>query len=1072
MSIGILSLGNSRVRLAASAIFMLGLLIFAFITSPPVSRARLNVSQDKTNGDRKRSRPAFVAGDVLVRYQTDSIAQRQQSKPAALKVEGRTIPIQVERFDGSDLVAGLRLAHVAPEDTMSAIAALKKQTGVLYAEPNYIIHTDLTPNDPCFLPNNVVACGSTPTISSDLYGLRKIGMQAAWNTRTDSSSIVVGVIDEGIDIVHPDLAANIWTNPHPGSFPPITGDLHGYDFINDSGTIPAGSHATHVAGTIGAVGNNNAGVVGVNWQVKLMSLRFISAAQGTDLDAIRACTYAKQMRDLWVSSGGTQGANVRVLNNSYGSNAFTQAFLDAINALNSSGILFVAAAGNFPEDPIINNDLGPHYPSNYVAPNLIAVAATDQNDLLPSFSHYGAQSVDLGAPGTGILSTFPANTYAVVSGTSMATPHVAGAAALLLAQNSGLSAQKVKGLLIFSGDLFPGLNGKTITGRRLNVANSLASLAENDTTAPGTVGDFHIDTQNGRALSLKWTASGDDGSIGLAALYRLSFTDSTSGAVTLLPNLIPATSGTSQTVNANFPYGHTNGTLTLREFDNAGNEGTPATINVSTTQVVGDPYATTVGKSLPLSTGGTPVTFPGDDDSYNQNYPLPFTFNFFGQNFNAVTISTNGNLYFSTPPFRSNGDADDVPSAILALGQYKMISGLWDDLYLGTDQRADAGVYVVQPTVQPGEPSRIIFRWQGVPCNANGDSFCHFGGAPVNFEIELRSNGFILTRFGSGNTSLFPVVGISGGEVDPYTIPDHTSEFTTTNLTNAQQVTYIPRAAMNPSDYVDFFVSQHYRDFLSREPDAGGDAFWIDQILNCGTNQACINTKRVDVSDAFFFEPEFQQTGSYVFRLYRAAFGNTQPFPNPDTTPGFPGEVNKLPLYPKFKADRELVIGGSNLAQLQQDLANAFVQRAEFIARYPASMTLDQFVAAILLQIKNDSGPNADLTGLQSSLVALGSRGAVMYRLANDDLQTGNGGINNRLFVDAEYNRAFVYSQYAGYFRRDADIAGFLFWLGQVNNGPLRDVTKQHAMNCSQLTSQEYQFRFSPIATHGNNECQ
>jgi len=270
-------------------------------------------------------------------------------------------------------------------------------------------------------------------------------------------------------------------------------------------------------------------------------------------------------------------------------------------------------------------------------------------------------------------------------------------------------------------------------------------------------------------------------------------------------------------------------------------------------------------------------------------------------------------------------------------------------------------------------------------------------------------------------------------------------------------------------DDSDFFVNQQYVDFLNRFPDQGGFTFWLGQLQNCGAVQSCINAKRIDVSNAFFFEQEFQQTGSYVFRLYRASFGNSQPFPNPDTTPGFPGEVNKLPLYANFKTDRQQVIGGASLPQQQQDLANAFVLRSEFTTKYPSGDSLDTFVTNILATIQSSSG--ADLTAQKPALVALGSRGAVLYRLANDDL-TGNGGINNRPYIDAEYNRAFVYTQYAGYFRRDADIRGFLFWFGQINSGPLRDVSKQHALVCSDITSLEYQLRFGNTTTHNNTECQ
>ena len=459
----------------------------------------------------------------------------------------------------------------------------------------------------------------------------------------------------------------------------------------------------------------------------------------------------------------------------------------------------------------------------------------------------------------------------------MSSPHVAGSAALLLAQNPNLTVAQLKSLLLFNGDVVAALNGKTFTGRRLNIGNSFAALAANDTTAPGAVTNFHINGQTGRSFDLGWIASGDDGASGQASLYQLSFTDAVTGAVVLLQSINPATSGTPQTFTAKVPYGHTNGTITLREFDNVGNEGTPVSLNVQISFIDGNPYASAVGKTVALSTGGTPLALTFDD-RYLQNYALPFTFPFYGTNYNAVTISTNGNLYFSTPPLRPNGDADDVPSSVGDLTNFKMISGLWDDLYLGTDQRADADVYVVQP-----DASRIIFRWQGVPCNAGPTGSCLFGGQPINFEIELRSNGLIQTRFGSGNTNLFPVVGISNGEPDPYVIPFDTSEEVAINLTNAQQVTYIPRAAMNPLDFADFFVSQHYRDFLAREPDPGGEAFWIDQLGPCADgDQNCINTRRINVFERVFFELEYQQTGSYVYRMYRAAFGNSQPFPNPD----------------------------------------------------------------------------------------------------------------------------------------------------------------------------------------------
>ncbi|HLQ46425.1 MAG TPA: Calx-beta domain-containing protein, partial [Planctomycetaceae bacterium] len=236
----------------------------------------------------------------------------------------------------------------------------------------------------------------------------------------------------------------------------------------------------------------------------------------------------------------------------------------------------------------------------------------------------------------------------------------------------------------------------------------------------------------------------------------------------------------------------------MREFDNVGNEGTATTFPVTVDRLVADPYATSINSPAALSTGGTPLALTFDD-RYLENYSLPagFSFPFFGQTYTMVTISTNGNLYFSTPRKRSNGDADDVPSSIGDLSSFKMIAGMWDDLDLRTSRRADADVYVVQP-----DSSRIIFRWQGVQF---GDGT---NGAPINFEIELNTNGTIKTRYGSSNTNLLPVVGISGGEPDVYVADALTSELSPISLTNAQGAVFTPRALV-PLPMVQFSSSSY-----------------------------------------------------------------------------------------------------------------------------------------------------------------------------------------------------------------------------------------------------------------------
>ncbi len=791
---------------AGLSLFVFSSLAFVLLVSDLPSNSQATLAPQELSAGQK-PKTQFVAGEILVRYRTELIAKQQtraasvsQDGEIVLTEKGRAIPVRVERFDGSDIVPGLRLARVAAEDTMEAIEALRKQPNVLYAEPNYLLYADVTnPNDPRFLSN-------------ELYGLTKIGAPAAWDSTQGSATVVVGVIDEGIDRVHQDLQANIWVNPGETAGNGIDDDangfiddINGYNFITNTGNITADFHGTHVGGTVGAVGNNGIGVVGVNWNVRLMSLKFLGGAGGGGTsDAIRACNYAKQMRDLWVSSGGTKGANVRVLNNSYGGGSFSQAFLDAIQGLNQSAILFVASAGNVSggaTEP--NNEIIPHYPSSYVAPNVIGVANTDSNDNLSASSHFGLNTVHLSAPGSGILSTTPGNNYALSSGTSMATPHVAGSAALLLAQNPNLTLQQLKSLLIYNGDPAAALVNKTVTGRRLNVFNSMQAGAENDSTPPGTVTNLQLNTQTGRALNIGWTASGDDGAIGQASLYQVSFTDATTGAVIPLKNAIPAASGVAQTLGLTLPYRHTNGTLVLREFDNAGNEGVPATLNVAVGLMEGDPYTTALSSPAALSTGGNQLSLIGDD-KLRLNYTLPFAFPFFGQNFSSVNISTNGNLFFSAPPTRANGDADDVPASAVGLTKFKMISGLWDDLR--TDRGSGGDVYVI------ADLSHVIFRWQTVTFG-NGTTATEL---PVNFEIELFPDGRIVTRYGAGAQSsssdiIARVVGISGGEPDAYVIESHSREGAILDLTNAQQVTFTPRAAgpsPTPSPAIQFASPQ------------------------------------------------------------------------------------------------------------------------------------------------------------------------------------------------------------------------------------------------------------------------
>ncbi len=245
----------------------------------------------------------------------------------------------------------------------------------------------------------------------------------------------------------------------------------------------------------------------------------------------------------------------------------------------------------------------------------------------------------------------------------------------------------------------------------------------------------------------------------------------------------------------------------------------------------------------------------------------------------------------------------------------------------------------------------------------------------------------------------------------------------------------------NPLDTPEFFVRQQYIDFLSREPDRGGFEYWSRQINQCGDDQTCTRAKRVDVSNAFFYEQEFQATGAYVYRIYKAA-------------------LDQPPTFGQFISDRGHVIGGPQLDQSKTDFANAFVQRPQFVAQYPDTMTAGQYVDALNAKT-GDVLTQRERDELVSGLTAgTETRGTALRKIADC-----------AAFVDREYNASFVLTQYFGYLHRDPDRPGFAFWLGQVNGAPLRDVPRQHAMVCSFITSAEYQLRFSSVVTHSNTEC-
>jgi subtilisin family serine protease len=388
------------------------------------------------------------------------------------------------------LVPGLELIETEL-GVERALSILQRSPFVEYAEPDYIVELAGAPNDPSFslqwgLENTGQVFGSGRNKDPGTAGA-DIGALEAWSVFTGNPDCVVAVVDTGMNYTHPDLAANIWTNPGeiPGNGIDDDGngyidDVHGWDFVdgdNDPMNVNS-SHATHVAGIIGASGNNGVGVTGVNWQCKIMPLRAIADIGFAPVSAqVDAMEYA-------VAEGA------RVSNHSWGVTSFAQSLYDAMAAAGQQGHLVVASAGNDASDA----DVSRKYPACFDLDNVISVAATDNDDALASFSNWGALSVDLGAPGVNCYSTYW-TTYGYMSGTSMAAPHVVGVAALLWGLHPEWNYAQVRDTLFATVRPVPSLQGITVTG---GVVSASAAVG-----VPGAPSGLIV-VKSGTAAVLTW----------------------------------------------------------------------------------------------------------------------------------------------------------------------------------------------------------------------------------------------------------------------------------------------------------------------------------------------------------------------------------------------------------------------------------------------------------------------------------------------------------------------------------------------------------------------------------------
>jgi subtilisin family serine protease len=417
---------------------------------------------------------SYMPNELLVKFKEGSTLKSRTDilqQYGAVLVEKIATPTTLK--SGGDATVYL---YSIKGDVLTAAAKLSQAAEVEYAEPNYIYTTQATANDPYFTNGSLWGMYGDASSPANQYGSQA---SEAWALgHTGASTVYVGIIDEGYMYTHADIAANAGKNPGEiaGNRKDDDGngyidDVYGWDFDGRNNSIYDGTfddHGTHVAGTIGAVGGNGIGVAGVCWNVKLIGCKFLGMFGGTTANAVKAINYLVDLKTR-------HNLNLVAINNSWGGGGYSQTLKDAIERANTASIIFVVAAGNGGNDGVgDNNDTTPSYPASYDCANIIAVASITSTGARSSFSNYGATSVDIGAPGSSIYSCIPKSGnksgYGTMSGTSMATPHVTGAAALYASTHPGATMAQIKNGILSSAVATTSLSGKCTTGGRLNVS--------------------------------------------------------------------------------------------------------------------------------------------------------------------------------------------------------------------------------------------------------------------------------------------------------------------------------------------------------------------------------------------------------------------------------------------------------------------------------------------------------------------------------------------------------------------------------------------------------------------------
>jgi PKD repeat protein len=555
----------------------------------------------------------------------------------------------------------------AGQDVLTTVKEYLDSGLVEAAEPDYLIYKSATPDDPNYIAGKQWHLNSVSTPLTDA----DVNAPEGWEIRHDATNIIVAIVDSGIRATHEDLAPNLWTNVKeiPGNGIDDDGDgyiddVHGISSIDGSGNPnDEDGHGTHIAGIIGAVGNNGLGIAGVAWKVQLMPLKFInSVGLGFTSDGVECVNYAIK-----------HGANV--INASFGSPSFSSTLQTAISAARTAGIVFVAAAGN----EKTNNDLTPSYPANFTLDNIISVCATSSLDVFETiYSNFGATSVDVAAPGTAIFSCGidSDSDYVLMSGTSMATPIVSGIVALVKAQYPNESPAQIRQRIIATCDVRPSLLGRCVSGGKVNLQRALSSYVSAAFTPSTIAGPF--------PLTVQFTNQ----SIGDISGYQWDFGDGSISTETNATHIFSA--------DGIYPV-----KLTVT--------GTNGVTSIATRQISAEPTYT--ASPVPYEwidpTGMTPFTLA--DNGVTGAQDLPFAFTFFGSLKSEIHIGANGLLGFDATNLQTTSNAD-IPTAASPNGT---ILPYWDNLNPASAGAIYAGVVGEAPN------RRYVVSWVEVVRNSS-----------------------------------------------------------------------------------------------------------------------------------------------------------------------------------------------------------------------------------------------------------------------------------------------------------------------------------------------------------------